>query len=131
MPALNFARQFAEPVASGKKPQTIRRKRKWPIKAGDRLVLYTGQRTKRCEKLLETTCWFTRDVYITESGVKLDGVALSASEVKVFAKQDGFDDPLQMRAWFRDHYGLPFEGQLIAWKWSRGAARAAEAAGGE
>ena len=52
---------------------------------------------------------------ITENGVKLDGVALSAAEVKVFARQDGFAEPLQMRAWFRDHYGLPFTGQLIAW----------------
>jgi len=56
MPAYNFKERFAADVESGKKRQTIRRKRKRPTKPGDVLYLYVGMRTKRCRKLREAPC---------------------------------------------------------------------------
>ncbi len=116
MPALNFAAQFADAVESGQKTQTIRLKRKRPIVAGDRLVLYTGQRTKQCRKLLETTCWYTQHVVIMATATKLDGVRLGGCDPNFFAQDDGFDSAREMQDWFRKRYGLPFRGQLIKWK---------------
>ena len=50
MPALNFQKQFAAQVelylamnGAGGKGQTIRAKRKYPIRQHDKLYLYTGQ----------------------------------------------------------------------------------------
>lgn len=51
MPLLNFELRFAGLIESGEKRQTIRAQRKYPIKAGDKLYLYTGVRTKNCRKL--------------------------------------------------------------------------------
>jgi len=47
MPALNFKKQFSPSVRDGSKLQTIRMKRKHPIKVADKLFLYTGMRTKQ------------------------------------------------------------------------------------
>ena len=50
--AINFKREFAEAVRSGKKRQTIRAPRKRnPSTEGCRLCLYTGMSTPKCEKL--------------------------------------------------------------------------------
>lgn len=115
MPALNFKACFCELVETGTKTQTIRRKRKHPIRIGDRLVLYTGMRTKQCRKLLEATCSMEREIRITEGGVKIDGVSLPRVAVENLAQQDGFASVDQFRAFFRSNYGLPFSGQLIEW----------------
>ena len=52
MPILNFKKEFAELVATGKKRQTIRATRKKPITVGDRLYLYTGLRTKGARNIV-------------------------------------------------------------------------------
>lgn len=54
MPIINFKPEFAELVASGKKRQTIRAIRKRPFKAGDKLYLYTGLRTKEARNLIDS-----------------------------------------------------------------------------
>ena len=51
MPSLNFKKEFVDLITSGKKRQTIRPKRKNPIKVGDKLYLFTGQRTSKCRYL--------------------------------------------------------------------------------
>lgn len=51
MALLNFQKQFADLIEAGTKRQTIRAARKYPIKVGDKLYLYTGLRTKYCRKL--------------------------------------------------------------------------------
>jgi hypothetical protein len=55
MPALNFT-VFIDKILSGEKSQTIRRKRKYPIKKGDKLYLYTRMMYKDCRKLGEVVC---------------------------------------------------------------------------
>jgi len=120
MPALNFSKQFADAVASGKKTQTIRKHRKdRPIKAGDTLYLYTGMRTKDCRKLEEVICTRISHIVLTEQDISLGntlgGVFCSKSECRAFARDDGFDSLDDFRAWFRDHYSLPFYGVVIGW----------------
>lgn len=52
---VKFERSLAMQILSGEKRQTIRRASpKWEnVKAGDKLTLYTGLRTKSCRKLGE------------------------------------------------------------------------------
>ena len=115
MPALNFSPQFADAVESGEKTQTIRRHRKKPIVAGDTLYLYTGQRTKNCRKLGEVVCRSVQDIAIGEVVISVDGLPLDYDRRSLLIERDGFDLDMSFRAWFRDHYGLPFHGQLIVW----------------
>lgn len=116
MPALNFKKEFAPLVESGKKRQTIRQARKRPIIPGDRLFLYTGMRTDKCRKLLEVTCKKIHDFEITECGtVRIDSEPLNYRQADSFSISDGFNDQHEMVGFFKDLYGLPFEGVLIQW----------------
>lgn len=136
MPALNFKKQFAEAVRSGDKHQTIRRKRKRPFVVGDTVQLYTGQRTKSCEKLGEGYVDFVCNIYIGEDErikvtehyhnlfkrphyldpglCKWYYTYLRPDQIKDLAIADGFKSTEEFMQFFRDS-GLPFEGQLIVW----------------
>lgn len=119
MPALNFQKQFAEAVKNGSKTQTIRTPRKSPIKEGDTLYLYTGMRTKQCEKLKEVKCTGVVDFRIIASGA---GCIIGQHSLYYLdhlnrvAVADGFKDWFTMVKWFGEMHGLPFEGNLILWK---------------
>ena len=123
MVAINFHPQFAEDVEYGKKRQTIRRKVR--CKIGDRLQLYTGQRTKKCRLLDEVTCNSIAPVKICDTEMFLNGKRLIAGNAlrdeyedrdNDFAQKDGFDSFVDMADWFRERYGtLPFEGYVIRW----------------
>ena len=118
MPALNFQERFAKAVSDGVKRQTIRRVWKRPIKPGDTLLMYTGMRTKRCEGIGQHVCKSIRNIKLSFNIMSIDGKTnwfghtLAAHH---FAKADGFGSWPEMRDWFRDRYGLPFEGVLIEW----------------
>lgn len=56
MPAYNFQRRFVFPILLGKKPHTIRRRRKYATEPGDRIMMYTGLRTKKACKFGEAPC---------------------------------------------------------------------------
>lgn len=118
MPALNFSPQFAAAVEAGQKTQSIRAPRKRPIRAGEWLALYTGQRRPECRKLGEA---------IVESVVgctiyKSPGEFLRLAEfdpdltLNEIARRDGFESPDAMQAWFAKTHGLPFSGHLIRWR---------------
>jgi hypothetical protein len=123
MVALNFQPQFAADVEAGIKCQTIRRAAR--CKAGDRIQLYMGQRTKACRKLGEATCKRVRPVRICDTEIWLDGVRLYAGNAgrddltdcdNDFAQKDGFPGFVEMAEWFRERYGaLPFDGYVIEW----------------
>jgi hypothetical protein len=51
-------------LIEGKKLSTIRQKKR--CKVGDKMQLYTGQRTKGCKKILDATCIGTAQITITE-----------------------------------------------------------------
>ena len=112
MPAINFRPEFVDAVENGTKRQTIRRRRKQPIKKGDRLQLYTGMRTKQCRRLATTACVSVQSIVITEAWVMLGG---SYVDLDKLAKDDGFCNWAEMRDFFSTQYGLPFVGVLIRW----------------
>lgn len=122
MPALNFKKQFAEAVESGKKTQTIRKGDR--IKTGDDLYLYTGMRTKQCRLLHGPVKCLVGAIRITEDGVTVfrkhrgedEARALTDKETLVMAKADGFDTVEEFMAFFRDNHGFPFSGQIIFWE---------------
>ena len=118
MPALNFFRRFAGAVERREKRQTIRRSLARPIREGDELALYTGQRTRWCRLLGRATCIRVVDVELYEGGPIVGGVHV---EPDTFARSDGFRDYREMVQWFKNTYGLPngcggaFRGVLIQW----------------
>lgn len=116
MVAFNFSPEFADAVASGEKRQTIRRTRRG--KPGDRVQLYTGQRTAKCRKLreddpvLETVDY----VHIDPTGITLGDTRKHPSSTDEFARLDGFRDFSDMLAWFQKKYGeTHFVGYVHRW----------------
>ena len=116
MPALNFKKQFAPLIASGKKTQTIRLIRKHPIKKGDKLYLYTGLRTKHSQKIKEANCISVEPINIGCHTITLANKVLSHSEQLLLAHADGFNNLADFRAFFEKAYSLPFDGVVIKWK---------------
>jgi hypothetical protein len=107
MPAYNFKKQFVEKILDGRKPHTIRRRRKHPTKVGDVLYLYTGLRTKNAVKFAEVRCCKILPIRVLRgAGVFLDGRELSIVETDIFARKDGFSDGWDFFDFF-DQY--PFE----------------------
>ena len=133
MPALNFKKEFVPGILAmlnpdyqkrtGVKPKctTIRAKRKRPIKKGDRLFLYSGLRTKHCQKLGEIICVKAEDIRMKvapstdgyDLSIIIDGVEISTAELSAFAKKDGFSSEKDLIRWFKKAYGFPFSGQII------------------
>lgn len=130
MPAINFT-VFIDKVKYGTKLQTIRKRRKNPIKVGDKLMLYTGQRTKDCKKLMDTVCTQIdtikiskdgNDIYISESGQptinRFIGYRVDARFMDDFAERDGFENWEEMHEWFDGKYELPETFKIIHWKFN-------------
>lgn len=127
MPAYNFKQQFAEPIRSRQKRQTIRAsgKRK-PPKVGDTLYLYTGMRTAECRKLGEFRCngvWHItietehRRVRLPRMiGATLTMWDLDQADVDALAKADGFESTDAFFDWFRENHGKSMSGYLIGWE---------------
>lgn len=130
MAAINFKAEFVCAIDGGKKRRTIRRVRKTGNpEAGQPLQLFTGLRTKDCEKIRDVTCTRVRRVVIDYMGVTLAGKQLLAGDSPAylggpdaegydgdFARADGFNTFTDMVDFFKEQYGLPFEGQLIEWR---------------
>jgi len=121
MPLFNFQKQFAPAVESGEKRQTIRAKRKIRPQVGQTAFLYTGTRTKACRKLGEAEIVEVCPVLIGGNGclinydVRGEYPINEQWELDQFAAADGFENWESMRDWFKEKYGLPFEGDLIKW----------------
>ena len=117
MPAINFQKRFAELILTGQKRQTIRLVRKYPIRQGDMLYLYTGQRTKHCESLGLVQCTSILKITLTkEFKIIVDIIPLSSiQEESDFITAEGFKSWQDMYRFFNKRYVLPFEGVLIKW----------------
>ena len=117
MAALNFSSEFAGPVERREKLQTIRQTRRAEV--GDRIQLYTGQRTKQCRKLSEEdpTCTYVGYVAIRPTYLTVGDVTKHPRDRDDFASLDGFKDYAEMVAWFQARYGQPsFIGYLHRWE---------------
>ncbi|MET3924556.1 hypothetical protein [Devosia sp. 2618] len=116
MVAFNFQPQFAAAIESGAKRQTIRRSAR--AKVGDRLQLYTGQRTKACRKLVDPDpiCTMAHYIALRPDGITFGNASLFPSADE-FARQDGFKDYADMHAWFTERYETAyFVGVVIGWE---------------
>jgi predicted transcriptional regulator len=121
MAALSFKGRFVDLILEGKKNQTIRNFRKYPITPGETLYLYYGMRTKHCKKLKEVVCKHVSTIKIHEDKVVLKNIAnkkqwtIKCDFLNLFAQDDGFKDWEEMKRWWATTHQLPFTGQLIQW----------------
>ena len=128
MPAYNFKKEFASAVRASvdgtfacehpdiaPKNQTIRKRRKRRTRIGETLYLYTGMRTSACSKLGESICSNLQSLKITEKDIFQEGSALSDKQSLKLAQDDGFENVSALRSFFRNTYGLPFDGVLVMW----------------
>jgi hypothetical protein len=128
MAILSFKKRFAGKVRNGRKRQTIRGFRKYPIKPGDKLYLYTALRTKWAKKLREVWCKSNVLIHIYFNSREIilpDAVLHTDAELNAFARADGFKDFDDMKAFWIAEHGVkkgkrkvilrPFKGTLIKW----------------
>lgn len=132
MVALSFKAQFAAPIIAGTKRQTVRAGRKRNPRAGERLQLYCGMRTKHCRKIIpDPLCTETCIVVITVdpahqeliAAIEIDGDLLTERGIERFAVADGFAAQPGASArramgnfWIRHHGPGEFLGLLIRWE---------------
>ncbi len=64
----------------------------------DDLQLYTGQRTKKCAKIMDAMCTDVRPILINRGTLTIDGPVLLADTATRFAIADGFKDHAAMRS---------------------------------
>ncbi|WP_028314686.1 hypothetical protein [Desulfatibacillum aliphaticivorans] len=114
---VGFKKQFAPMVKAELKNQTIRKERKRPIKPGDILRMYTGPyKPGKRIFLREAVCQSVQPIRInTDESVVLDGKELNGEAAFKLAQDDGFPLTEKFVDFFRQNYGLPFEGVLIRW----------------
>lgn len=117
MPAYNFKDRFADLVELGRKPHTIRPRRKRPTKPGDTLFLYRGQRRPDCRLLRVEQCIAVSPIMIAREGITCNGIKMTEEDANELARCDGFAGWLDMRFWFEGQYGLPTKDMdLICWE---------------
>lgn len=124
MPALNFKRQFAHKIFFGTKIHTIRKPRKSPLKKGDTLFLYTGMRTKKCQKIITSICESVNPIHLdfVDNYIHIKGqsgvyVINKKDQLDFFAVNDGFRDWEELCGFFKHQYQESlFSGELVAWK---------------
>lgn len=116
MSSLSFNKKFVPAILNGSKTQTIRRFRKRPIKIGERLYLFTGMRTKQCERIGQAICTHRYVVKINRKGIDYgSNVVRDPAILDALAKMDGFNNWDDMRRWWILNNDLPFKGHLYMW----------------
>ena len=118
MVAYNFKKQFAPKVRDGSKCQTVRGQRDRHARPGEPIQLYTGQRTKQCEKLIipDPICLSVEEIVINSNLVVISGWTLWSHKQEEFAIADGFESYAEFLAFFAETHGFNFEGVLIKWE---------------
>lgn len=124
MPAYSFKKQFAEPILSNRKLQTIRAVgRRRHARAGERMQLYTGMRTKSCRLVATRICASVHEILLLIEPhfvitARIDGVLLDEIATIKLAHADGFATMADMWAFWREnHKGIDrFDGLLIKWE---------------
>ena len=129
MVAYNFKPQFAPLILAGTKRQTIRAPRygrSRHAREGERLQLYTGQRTPACKLIAERTCIGTSDITLVfdddheSEGIISPGFGIAQwgyASLDEFARGDGFANWAGLKAFWRKEHGSieMFEGTIIFW----------------
>lgn len=122
MPNLSFKPQFEPRIKSGAKRHSIRGKRKRPWRDGDSLYLWVSLRTKSRRFIGYSTVKMIEDILIDLSvefgrlDITIEGRLLTASEADSLAQADGFATMREMHDFWQEHNEMPFEGDLIHWR---------------
>ena len=116
---LMFQPQFEPLILSGRKPHTIRPKRKISLKVGQPLSLrvwtglpYRSPQREFHSANVQKVC----AIRIDSVDIVIDGTILPPLLQDEMAWHDGFADAAALRDWFTRNHGLPFEGELIYWR---------------
>ena len=113
-----FAAEFAPAIRAKTKRQTIRRDRKAAIYVGDCLELRQWSEAAYRSKQVAidaVMCAKAAPIELTEEGAKVAGNSQNLLGLELLAREDGFQSWAAMKDWFRNNYGLPFQGILIGW----------------
>lgn len=105
MVAFNFQPRFGPLILDGRKLHTFRRTKR--CDPGDKMQLFTGQRTKACILLREVVCEYVRPHIVFDDSLNEE-----------FARADGFVDTADMILFFTEEMGyeFPIYGFLHGWK---------------
>lgn len=126
MVAYSFQPQFVDPIRSGRKRHTVRAigKRRH-ARPGEALQLYTGMRTRSCRLQARAVCEKVApiDIYFCDDA-ELDYLVIDDVQFRTplhrntFARDDGFKDWTELRAFWRKHHPKidAFDGVIIFWK---------------
>lgn len=116
---------FIDKILSGEKRQTIRRASpKWQnVKAGDKLTLYTGLRTKACRKLGEAVVESITPITLqsvddwVEAHTPLGDFMLYYSDLEDLSQRDGFDGVRDFFLFFYNTY-IERELEMVVIRWT-------------
>lgn len=112
---IGFKKQFIHPIFCDVKIHTIRQDATNRWKAGMKMHMAIGVRTKDYKQFAEKTCISIQKVkIIVENDYKVvivDERPLSLPEIKKIAINDGFDSVEDFFNWFSES----FEGKIIHW----------------
>jgi len=137
MMVLNFKKRFGPDVKAGLKNNSFRVDRKdgkvW--EPGDKVRLFTGMRTKQCEKLGDSIithrfrlgfreCLGPQFTFMSADQFEecqnyhasLRKRYLPAWSGDVWAKSDGFESFAEWREFVKETHGLPADGWLYCWQ---------------
>lgn len=121
---VNFS-VFIDKVLSGEKRQTIRcNSQKWKnVKAGDKLTLYTGLRTKKCRKLGEAVVESITPITLqsvddwVEAHTPLGDFMLYYPDLEDLSGRDGFDSVRDFFLFFYNTY-IERELEMVVIRWA-------------
>ncbi|MDO9554552.1 ASCH domain-containing protein [Rhodonellum sp.] len=118
---LGFKPQFIEPIKSGSKVFTVRKKRRIRPKIGETLYMYTRLRTKDCQKISEKHTLKSIqmvDITIKSHGelhvlwIRVDGNLIDKDSHLDFIEKDGF----QSKSEFMDYWIMGVKAAEDGWK---------------
>jgi hypothetical protein len=119
MPQLGFKKHFPQKVLSGEKPLTLRALREdgRDPKIGQTLYMYTGLRTKQCQKFAEKTCRFAINIKLSFNFIEIPGFRnlTNPDQLALFSRLDGFDSYEQFLKFHEIIGGTSKPMRLIAW----------------
>ena len=117
---LGFKPQFEDLIQTGQKKHTIREDKHDRWKAGRVIHFATGVRTKRYTHFKTGQCVSVQAIEINYDytqpvgpcvSVFIDDRFLHPDEIKILAKNDGFEDTSEFFDWFNKD----FKGKIIHW----------------
>jgi hypothetical protein len=95
MPQVGFKKQFIQKVMTEEKPFTLRELRKdgRDTRAGQTLYIYTGLRSKQCQKHGEKPCRFAVTVNLSWRSILIPtiGSLKTPALLESFSRLDGFE----------------------------------------